>query len=210
MVKIGILEDDSLMRLALSEALKAMNYEVVFTSGNPADFIDFCRQRHVEVVILDVHLGGGITGIDVGHNLRSIYPKIGIVLLTSFVDPRLASSSKFELPAGSIYVEKSKIDSIETIGRAITAAISGASKDSYGSSPELGLMTNTQIEVLKLVADGLSNQQIAERQGTSVKNVEGLISRIIRGLNLKDIETQNQRVHMARAYFRYRGVRLDD
>lgn len=210
MAKIGVLEDDSLMRLALRESLLSLGHEVVFDSGSASDFVSHARSRHIEVALLDVHLGSGITGIDVGYTLRGIYPDMGLVFLTSFADPRLISSSNITLPQGSIYVEKSKIESIESISGAITSSLKGGGKSNINSSSELGLLTNKQVEVLRLVASGLSNSQIAQEQSSTVKNIEAVISRIIKTLGLRDIETQNQRVHMARAYFRYRGVRLDD
>ena len=210
MAKIGVLEDDSLMRLALRESLRSLGHEVVFDSGSASDFVSHARSRHIEVALLDVHLGSGITGIDVGYTLRGIYPDMGLVFLTSFTDPRLISSSNITLPQGSIYVEKSKIESIESISGAITSSLKGGAKSNINSSSELGLLTNKQVEVLRLVASGLSNSQIAQELSSTVKNIEAVISRIIKTLGLRDIETQNQRVHMARAYFRYRGVRLDD
>ena len=210
MAKIGVLEDDSLMRLALRESLRSLGHEVVFDSGSASDFVSHARSRHIEVALLDVHLGSGITGIDVGYTLRGIYPDMGLVFLTSFADPRLISSSNVTLPQGSIYVEKSKIESIESISGAIASSLKGGGKSNINSSSELGLLTNKQVEVLRLVASGLSNSQIAQELSSTVKNIEAVISRIIKTLGLRDIETQNQRVHMARAYFRYRGVRLDD
>ena len=210
MAKIGVLEDDSLMRLALRESLRSLGHEVVFDSGSASDFVSHARSRHIEVALLDVHLGSGITGIDVGYTLRGIYPDMGLVFLTSFADPRLISSSNITLPQGSIYVEKSKIESIESINGAISSSLKGGAKSNINSSSELGLLTNKQVEVLRLVASGLSNSQIAQELSSTVKNIEAVISRIIKTLGLRDIETQNQRVHMARAYFRYRGVRLDD
>ena len=210
MAKIGVLEDDSLMRLALRESLRSLGHEVVFDSGSASDFVSHARSRHIEVALLDVHLGSGITGIDVGYTLRGIYPDMGLVFLTSFADPRLISSSNVTLPQGSIYVEKSKIESIESINGAISSSLKGGAKSNINSSSELGLLTNKQVEVLRLVASGLSNSQIAQELSSTVKNIEAVISRIIKTLGLRDIETQNQRVHMARAYFRYRGVRLDD
>ncbi|HEY7854766.1 MAG TPA: response regulator transcription factor [Aquiluna sp.] len=210
MAKIGVLEDDSLMRLALKESLRALGHEVVFDSGSASEFVSQARSRHIELALLDVHLGSGITGIDVGFTLRGIYPNMGLVFLTSFADPRLISSANMSLPQGSIYIEKSKIESIGSIDSAIASALKGGGQGTYGSSSDIGLLTNKQVEVLRLVASGLSNSQIAQEQSSTVKNIEAVISRIIKTLGLRDIETQNQRVHMARAYFRYRGVKLDD
>lgn len=210
MAKVGVLEDDSLMRLALKESLRAIGHEIVFDAGTAGEFVSQARIKHIEVALLDVHLGGNITGIDVGFSLRGIYPNMGLVFITSFADPRLISSSNVSLPAGSIYIEKAKIESIESINRAIVDSLKAGSKTRLGSSSDLGMLTNKQIEVLRLVASGLSNSQIAAKLSSSVKSIEAVISRIIKTLGLRDIETQNQRVHMARAYFRFRGVKMDE
>lgn len=210
MAKVGVLEDDSLMRLALKESLKAMGHETVFDAGTAGEFVGKARLQHIEVALLDVHLGSGLTGIDVGFTLRGIYPNMGLVFITSFADPRLISSSNLDLPQGCIYIEKAKIESIESINGAINDSLKGGGKARFGSNSDLGMLTNKQIEVLRLVASGLSNSQIAIEQSSTVKNIEAVISRVIKTMGLRDIETQNQRVHMARAYFRYRGVKLDD
>lgn len=198
------------MRIALGESLKSLGHDIVFTASGASSFLAQARLNHIEIALLDVHLGSGLTGIDVAHKIREIYPEMGLVFLTSFADPRLVSSANTKLPRGSVYVEKSKIESIQEIKSAIDSSKSEGKKDTINSGSELGFLTNKQIEVLRLIASGLSNSQIARELSSTTKNIEGVISRIIKGLGLRDIETQNQRVHMARTYFRYRGVKLDE
>lgn len=209
MAKIGVLEDDSLMRLALSESLRSVGHTVVFDSGEASKFIELARGRHIEVAILDIHLGDALTGMDVGFKLRTIYPDLALVFITSFSDPRLIPGGLKEIPERSVYLEKARIDSIKTLNDAIEQAMGGkglADKTSLA----LASLTNSQVEVLRLIAQGLSNSEISKITNTSIKNVEGMISRIIKSLGLQDSGNQNQRVHMARVYFRSRGVKLDD
>lgn len=209
MAKIGVLEDDSLMRLALSESLKAAGHEVVFDAGDASSFVTMARARHIEVALLDVHLGESVTGLDVAYKLRTIYPDLALVFITSFSDPRLIPGGMKQLPDKSIYLEKAKIDSIQSLQDAIQKALDG-SRATTKSDQALSSLTDGQIEVLRLVAQGLSNTQIADSTKTSVKNIEGMISRIIKSLGLQESTNQNHRVHMARVYFRSRGVKLDD
>jgi DNA-binding NarL/FixJ family response regulator len=207
--KIGILEDDSLMRLALAESLRTAGHEVVIACSNSSEFLKQSIIRHFQLAILDVHLGAGLTGIDVAYKLRTIYPNLALLFLTSFSDPRLIPGGSRKLPEGSIYLEKSRIKSIELFNQEVSRALEG-SVSGTGEAYSLSGLTDTQVEILRLVAKGLSNSQIAEKTSTTVKNVEGLISKIIRTLGLKSADNQNQRVHMARVYFRMRGVQLDD
>lgn len=207
--KIGVLEDDSLMRLALSESLRSAGHEIIFDSGEASRFVELARGRHIEVAVLDIHLGDSITGLDVGFKLRTIYPELALVFITSFSDPRLIPGGLKEIPERAIYLEKSKIESIQTLNRAIEQA-QGGELGADPSAMSLASLTDSQVEVLRLIAQGLSNSQIAQSTKTSIKNVEGIISRIIRSLGLQEVGNQNQRVHMARVYFRSRGVKLDD
>jgi DNA-binding NarL/FixJ family response regulator len=61
------------------------------------------------------------------------------------------------------------------------------------------------LEVLKLVASGLSSAEIAERRSVSIKSIDGIISKIYKALNLKKSKSLNQRVQLARAYFQLSG-----
>ena len=69
------------------------------------------------------------------------------------------------------------------------------------------VLTDTQLEVLKMVAEGLSSHEIAERRGVSVKSIEGIISKIHSALKLEKSKSLNQRVQLARAYFNLSGKR---
>ena len=195
--------------MTLSEALRAVGHEIVFDSGDPTSFLELAGTRHIDLALLDIHLGGSVTGIDVGYKLRAVYPSTALLFITSFSDPRLMPGGSRKIPEGASYVEKAKIQSIEFLKKEIDVALSG-NQQTKSSLTGLSSLTDNQVEVLRMVAEGLSNQQIADRTATSVKNIEGVISRIIKSLGLQDATNQNQRVHMARVYFRSRGVRLDD
>jgi len=62
--------------------------------------------------------------------------------------------------------------------------------------------TDTQIELMRLIALGLSNTEISKRRFTTVKSTENSIARLAKILHLEQDETINQRVQIARTYFR--------
>ena len=205
--RLGLLEDESLTRLTLSTALRSLEHEVVVESADPAVFLKRAKTAKLDAVLLDLHLGSGPTGVDVGTELRKSNPDLGIVFLTSFEDPRLLDPHLGQLPVGSIYLIKGEIKEMSVLNDAISDAIAKLQQ-----SPRTGavqLLSDTQVETLRLVAQGLSNAEIAKRRYITEKSVEITISRIAKALGISNEPTANQRVHIAKVYFRSRGISVE-
>jgi DNA-binding NarL/FixJ family response regulator len=210
MVSIGILEDDSLLRSVLAEALSGRGIRVAISSGTVEGFLTSSSRNHIDCAVLDLHLGAGATGIDVANELVRIYPAIGIVFLTSFEDPRLVGSNRSDMPEGSVYLQKHAVKDTEVLVDAISAAISKAPTKRAIGKTLIGLLNDNQVEILALVAAGMSNSEIAKVKSISEKSVEAAITRISKALDLRSTPSQNQRVHMARVFFRARGNEIAD
>jgi DNA-binding NarL/FixJ family response regulator len=89
---------------------------------------------------------------------------------------------------------------------AVELAVTGKGKTaSPESKAELGKLTSTQVETLRYLAEGLSNAEIAKKRFVTERSVEVAISRIAKALGLGPDATRNQRVHMAKVYFRASG-----
>jgi DNA-binding NarL/FixJ family response regulator len=76
---------------------------------------------------------------------------------------------------------------------------------SPGGRTVLGKLTATQVETLRYLAEGLSNAEIAKKRFVTERSIEVAISRIAKSLGLAPDATRNQRVHMAKVYFRSSG-----
>ncbi|MGA0945803.1 MAG: hypothetical protein ACO3UW_08555, partial [Candidatus Nanopelagicales bacterium] len=68
-----------------------------------------------DVAVLHLHLGAGPTGIDLAAGMRQRQPSVGLVLLTSFTDPRLLRTSLDTIPAGMLYLVKQSIDDLSML-----------------------------------------------------------------------------------------------
>lgn len=205
---IGLLEDDALTRIAIAESLQSRGYKVAISASSASEFIDAFHKNPLDAVLLDLHLGEGPSGLDVGNYLRSRTSILGIVFLTSFEDPRLLNSGIREFPIGSRYLTKNSIENLEALDSEIKASIALASKNAVKAESELMKLTDSQIETLRLVAEGLSNAEIARRRFVTEKTVESTIARITKALELDALPGRNARVHMAQVYFRSRGVKV--
>lgn len=206
MLRVAVVEDDHLFRLTLAAAISAGGLEVAFHCATPSEAIQKMRSHNIDVFLLDLHLGGGPSGIDLARLLLKFNFNFGIVFLTSFEDPRLLSSNLPDIPAKAQYLVKQNVHDISTLIDAIKLAAQGgvANRDSYASSALSGF-SDVQIETLRLVAKGLSNSEIAKQRFVTEKSVEVTIRRVAKALNLKHEASQNQRVHIAKIFFESTG-----
>lgn len=210
-----VVEDDDFTRAMLVGSLRAQDIDVVIETALPSSALELSRKYPPDVAILDLHLGPGPTGIDLAIELRLLHPKIGIVLLTSYEDPRLLDSNLPEIPFGSVYLNKKSVSSIEILLSSIRHAVKlkgegVASRQKAKVTSGISKLSDTQLETLRLMSKGLSNAEIAKRRFVTEKSVEQSIARLAKSMGLEQNATRNQRVHMAKVYFRALGVSVDE
>lgn len=198
--KVLLLEDDDLTRTSLAMALQSLNIHVVGAVASASAAMEFARSHAFDVVIVDLHLGVGPTGIDVAHALRRDHPTIGVVILTTYADPRLLDPDLPEIPEGALYLVKTSVRDPSVLADAVRASRQRRAT----RAPSLDI-TNQQIDVLRLIAAGLSNAQIASARGVSDKAVEQMVSRLIKRLGISDASGPNSRIQLTRAYLRLTG-----
>jgi DNA-binding NarL/FixJ family response regulator len=86
-IKILVVEDDTFTRTTLCNALRLHRLTVVGEAPSAAIAMGMVNKLLPNVVLIDLDLGKGPSGIDLAHAIRSVKPNIGIVFLTSFVCP---------------------------------------------------------------------------------------------------------------------------
>lgn len=192
-----LVDRDLLLRQLLAAALEGHGF-VVDTAACPADAMQsFARKDH-DAVILEVELGFDQDGFELAERLRGLSEHVPIIFLTNVPDARFAERDPSDLPAGVAYVRKAKLAGIQTLIEAIDATVRGVPsqivRHDRDPTRPLGNLTRKQIAVLRLAAEGLSNQQIADARGVSVKAVEDTISRATRALDIDAVRYGNLRV----------------
>lgn len=205
-----VLEDDPFTRLSLVSALTHFGFEVVIEESQPGIALSRAKLAKPDAAVLDLHLGRGATGLDVARELRKQNPRIGLVLLTSFDDPRLLNSSLPPVPNGTVYLTKQKVASLSELKDAVARSLdSNRFETAPQHIPAFGQLSDVQVETLRLVAQGFSNAEIAKRRFVKEKSIELTISRVAKALGIEAHASVNQRVHIARVYFRAIGVKVD-
>jgi DNA-binding NarL/FixJ family response regulator len=203
-----VVEDDALLRELLAVALEKHGF-LVETAASAADARRAFNRGDHDAVVLDVSLGPGPTGFDLADALRQQAPHVAIVFLTNLPDPRFAERDSRGLPSGIAYLRKTNLSDIDTVVDALDATLrgrdtSGFRQDQDPDRPLSGL-TRKQLAVLRLAASGLTNQQIADNRGVSVKAIEDTISRAARALCVDTRQEGNIRVGVVRRFLAVTG-----
>ena len=203
-LRVLLVEDDDFTRVTVGAALEHLGCDAVHQAGTAVEAMDLARAKQLDCAVLDLDLGHGPTGIDLAFGMRRLHPTMGIVILTSFSDPRLLTSSVKQPPPGSTYVVKQSLTDIRFLSEAMHGAVlmAGAQDVSSGKVD----LTDAQVETLRLLAYGLSNSEIARVRVVTEKSVEQAISRAAKRLGIDTQSGINQRVALAREYFRMTGA----
>lgn len=193
-----VIEDDQFTRTLIHGMLSKSNFEVVeFEQAAPA--LAALAEVDPHVLITDLDLGDGPTGVDV---LRTVYehaPWIATVVLTSHRSPILVDPQSFSLDPQTVYLVKNDVTSAHVLAEAIQAALHG---ERY-AIPRQGdpvRLTRDQADILRLVANGLTNAEIAEARNTKIRAVEALLRRTFDALGFTEHDVAQARVPAARMY----------
>ena len=200
-----IVEDDPFVQMTLAKALESANFDIVARVATSTEGINIAKSEHIDVAILDLDLGPGATGIDVAHALRKNNKNVGLILLTSYTDPRISDPNSRALPIGTIFLTKSRLTQIQELITAILQAKVWPLDSKRSAMPERSHLTQVQIDVLRLLAEGATTSEIALQQGVSQKAVEATITRLHNLLGLSKNNKLNPRVQLVRAYFALSG-----
>jgi len=208
-----VVENEDFLRSLIAESLEKAGFKVA-TAANGLDAKRLISSVDPDAVILDIDLGHGPTGLDVAAQISMTTPEVGIVFLTDLPDPRFASE-KHEVKKNQAYLNKKLLADSAVLVEAIEAVLLETGIDDFrhdklGDRP-LANLSRTQLQILKLLSEGKTNQQIADARGRSLSATESAVTRTLEELDIpKDAEV-NVRVAATRKYFQAispRGGRL--
>ena len=208
MTSVVIVEDEALYRDLLRTALTECGFSVVGDYERADDALDEILALEPDIAVLDIDLPGPMNGVQVGVALRRRRPSIGIVLLSNLTNPQLLTSLPDDVAGGWSYMLKRSVGNAESLGRALHGAAAGfmvVDPELTRSAPLrkhslLAPLTPRQLEILQLIAQGLSNIAIAEELGITEKAVDNHIGRIYATLDIPHGHRTNARVLAVKVY----------
>ncbi len=197
---VVVVEDDHFMRSLIADTLEGAGFQVQ-TAANASDAKRAIRILDPDAVVIDINLGQGPDGFDLAQSIRKTSSEIAVVFLTAQPDPRFSGKSPNVLVKNAVYLNKNLLTSTNTLLDALEAALVERNTDKYRhdqlADRPLGQLSNTQIQVLRLIAEGLTNQQIADARKRSIAATESVITRTLEALGIAKDAELNVRVAAA-------------
>ena len=200
------MEDEALVSLLLTDLLTRAGFEAR-TCASASEVNALVEEFDPDVALLDINLGGGPSGLDVGHILHRTSPHIGLVFLTKFVDPRVRRDRA--IPPGSAFLDKRAITDADALIDAIETVLhEDPEPPRHDASAPGGLdvLTPTQLETLRLAAMGWTNAAIARQRQTNERAVEKRLRAVYLALGIPTSADVNPRVDAIRRYIAEVGM----
>ena len=214
LLRLVIGEDDVLLREGMVRLLTEGGFEVVAQAGDADDFLRKALAHRPDVVIADVQMppGHGDDGLRAALELRDRRPDVGVLVLSQYYEEQYALDLIGDRPEGVGYLLKERVGDVETLIQSVARVAAGGSvldPEVVGrmlgrrrSSDPLTLLSPREREVIALMAEGKSNQGIADALVVTDAAVEKHVTAIFHKLELSPTGGEHRRVHAVLAYLR--------
>lgn len=206
-----IVEDDPFTRTMLQQLIVGHLNAAVMATHSAAEGIQFAQRQFPRLAIIDFDLGDGPNGLDLALALRRNDDLIELIFLSTYSSPRLISTTEQSLPERSAFISKQSVSSTQVLLSAVDNALNQQhslttiSLDDRDGHSLVDKLTDQNIQILRLIADGQTNSEIASTLFINERAVEKSIARMIKSLGLRAEPGKNQRVALVRLFMRLTG-----
>jgi DNA-binding NarL/FixJ family response regulator len=200
--RLLVVEDEPLMASLLADSLKAHGFSVAI-APDVLEARRLVEDFDPDAALIDASLGDGPSGLDLAHVLSRQRPDIALLILTKHADSRSAGVTEAEVPANCGFLRKDKVrDSDYLMGmiESVLADNSASVRDDQDPTNPLSALTVRQLQVLRLMAMGYTNEFIAEHTNASLSSVERWVIQVFRALGLNSRGAINPRVEAVRIF----------
>jgi DNA-binding NarL/FixJ family response regulator len=205
-VRVVLADDSVLLREGIARLLGEAGFDVVGQSGTADDLMLKLRSYSPDVAIVDIRMPPTNTteGLEAAKEIREKFPDIGVLLLSQYIEAGYALELLQENAEGVGYLLKDRIHDVDEFADAVRRVGEGGSAlDPAVVSRLVGRrrvddpladLTPREREVLELMAEGRSNQAIAERLVVTPRAVEKHVTSIFGKLRLPASAEDHRRV----------------
>ena len=195
MIRVYLLDDHEVVRRGLRDMLEREgDIEVVGESGSAVEAQHRIPALRPQVAVLDARLPDG-SGIDVCREIRSVDPTIQALILTSYEDDEALFAAIMAGAAGYVLKQIKGTDLVDAVRRvaagqslldpAVTARVLERIRRGPEQPDELKALTEQERRILDLVAEGLTNREIAQRMFLAEKTIKNYVSSLLAKLGLE-------------------------
>jgi DNA-binding NarL/FixJ family response regulator len=205
-LSVVVADDHGLTLSAVSDSLEVNGLTIVARASGARDAVGAVLKNRPDALVIDLDLGPGPSGIHLAVSLREKLPNLGVVILSGYSDPRLFSSSLPAPPPGTVYLVKQQVADVATVVAGVRESVRRASAGGPSTVPAVEL-SRAQVQVLDLIAQGLTNSAIAAHLYITEASVAKTINRIAKRLGVTQGAETNTRGSLTRRYFELVGNR---
>jgi len=188
MMRVLIADDHTMFRQGLATMLGAMpDIVIIAQTGDGQETLDMIIRTQPDLAIVDISMPR-LTGIEILREVRLREMKTRLVFLTMHTEPELAAEAIESGVSGYLLKENAFEDLVSALSRVINGDIV-ISPNLYATTlniklPPVSELSNREQEILRHIASGLGNKQIADRLRISTRTVEAHRANIMLRLNL--------------------------
>ncbi|HJL83536.1 MAG TPA: response regulator transcription factor [Acidimicrobiales bacterium] len=192
-VRVFLLDDHEIVRRGVVAVIDAEpDMEVVGEAGTVAEALEVVQGCSPDVAVLDIRLGEG-SGVEVCRDIRSQYPDVKCLMLTSFEDDQALVEASLAGAAGYVLKQVQGGDLLEAIrmvadgrvllDRATTRLALRRLRESGEAT--VGELPPQERRVFELIGDGLSNREIAEEMILAEKTIKNYVTSLLQRLGMQ-------------------------
>ena len=205
-ITVVLADDTVLLREGVARLLGDAGFEVVAQSGNAEDLLRHVAMHKPQVAVVDIRMPPTHTdeGLRAAREIRDRFPDTGVLVLSQYVESGYAMDLLSESTEGVGYLLKDRVSDVDEFASAVRRVAEGGSAlDPAVVSELLGRrrrddpldeLTPREREVLELMAEGRSNQAIADRMYVTLRAVEKHVTSIFSKLDLPASTDDHRRV----------------
>jgi DNA-binding NarL/FixJ family response regulator len=213
-VRVVIADDSVLLREGVVRILAEAGFDVVGQAGNADELMLKVRSYSPDVAVVDIRMPPTHTdeGLKAAQEIREKHPGVGVLVLSQYIEPAYAMELLAHSAEGVGYLLKDRVSDVNEFADAVRRVADGGSAldpaivsqlvGRRRSDDPLGELTAREREVLGLMAEGRSNQGIADRLVVTERAVEKHVTSIFSKLKLPAATADHRRVLAVLAYLR--------
>ena len=194
-IRVFLLDDHEIVRRGLADLIGLQSdLEVVGEAGTAADAITRIAASQPDVAVLDVRLPDG-SGVEVCREVRSLFPDIHVLMLTSYADDEALFNAIMAGASGYVLKEIRGTDLIAAIRQvaavnslldpSVTERVLERLRNGNTKKNELSGLTEQEKTILMLIGEGMTNRQIGEKMHLAEKTIKNYVSGLLAKLGME-------------------------
>ena len=210
-MRVIVVEDQALLRDGLVRLFTDTGHDVVGSAGDTSTLADLAAATEPDLVVLDLRMPPTFTdeGATAARGLKADRAELGVLLLSQHID----TSSVLDLVGrpGFGYLLKDRVFEVDEFldaaqrvaggGSALDPKVVSALVAAQDDGP-LARLSVRELDVLQLMAEGLTNNGIASRLSLSARTIEAHVSNLMTKLDITDSDERHRRVAAVLSYLR--------